>query len=158
VQTQQHVIEILQGRLQVASAAEAACNMNAVAAANGAAAAARAGACGPVAAMHAQAAGMAISSVLPMPVAATRATEDTSGEEEEEDEEENEEERDEEDRGGEQASPAEVAQQQALLVKIAALEAEKRRVEEQLRHEQGEVAAQVRELQDMMAALGMSGG
>merc|ERR1719195_623665 len=73
VQAQQQVIEILQGRHQVASAAEAACNLNAMATASGAAAAARAGASGPLAAMYAQAAGMPIPSTFPTQGAATMA-------------------------------------------------------------------------------------
>lgn len=147
--SQQRVIEGLQSQLQVASAAEAACNMNAMNAAAGAAAATRAGATGPLAmaaaiAAESGAAGSRAPAARSASAGSRTAPETVSSQAQD----------DEEDESGDED---EIAEQQALLAKLQALEAEKGRFEEQLRAEQSEIASQLRELQGMMEALGLSG-
>mmetsp|Transcript_50303 Transcript_50303/g.90394 ORF Transcript_50303/g.90394 Transcript_50303/m.90394 type:complete len:362 (-) Transcript_50303:86-1171(-) len=159
--SQKETIITLQKHLQgkAANSAEAACANNASAATAGAAAAARAGARGPVAQMSAAFEGRTSpSGSRPSPTAGrlsppggapgmTRAPPPSSDVEEEEEDEDDEEEEEDDAEGMEE--------ERALLEKLRLLEAEKFQCEAQLRQEQGDIASQLKDLQSMMASLGL---
>uniref|UniRef100_A0A6T0RSE5 PH domain-containing protein n=1 Tax=Alexandrium monilatum TaxID=311494 RepID=A0A6T0RSE5_9DINO len=170
LESRQVVIEGLRQRLQTAGAAEAACMANAMQASAGAAAAARAGATGPVVRVAAAPAALgAVGSVpkppavaltspsgsaraSPMAVACSPAASAVLASP-----------------AGAPKAPApspkagppqldkdqEQQSQRQLLGKLQSLEAEKGRLERELREEQGEILAQLRDLQGMMASLGL---
>jgi len=155
---QQRQIEQLRGRLQAANTAEAACEMNATQAAAGwqaAKAAAAAAAAAATADCTDGPSGVGDYSGKAEDEGADNDDEEEAEEEEEEDEEEEEEEQDaaadEEGEGGEMTE-----EEQALMERLRALEAEKLQFEAQLREEQSQVANQLSELQGMMGALGLS--